>query len=57
MVQSERAAITLKDGVVQQGNCGGHTLARISQIPRRFAVLAQSSCVRCCCVDNDRHRC
>jgi hypothetical protein len=40
MVQSERAAITLKDGVVQQGNWGEHTLARISQIPRRFAVLA-----------------
>jgi isoquinoline 1-oxidoreductase beta subunit len=32
------AAITLKDGVVQQSNWGEYTLARISHMPKRFDV-------------------
>jgi isoquinoline 1-oxidoreductase beta subunit len=32
------AAITLKDGVVQQGNWGEYTLARIADMPAKFDV-------------------
>jgi isoquinoline 1-oxidoreductase subunit beta len=33
------AQITLKDGVVEQGNWGEYTMARIGQMPKRFDVF------------------